>query len=113
MRSVNAAVEHDGNRVGVVPEVDELFVGIAIVGVDGHQPGLEHREHRLEVLGPVVEVLRDLVLLRGAGVEQRAGHAVGPTIELGPGDLSISLPLRERIGQLASTHFPDFGEVPT
>ena len=78
------AVEHDGDRVGVVPQVDELVVGVAVVGVDRDEAGLEGGEHRLEVLGAVVEVLRDLVLLGRPGVEQRAGDAVGPAVELAP-----------------------------
>ena len=34
------SVEHDGDRVGVVPEVDELVVGVAVVRVHRHEAGL-------------------------------------------------------------------------
>ena len=63
MRSVNDAVEDDGDGVAVVPQVHELVVEVAVVRVDRRQAGLEGGEHRLQVLGAVVEVLRDLVLL--------------------------------------------------
>ena len=65
------AVEDDGDDVGVVPQVDELVGGVAVVGVDDRQPGLERAERRLQVLGRVVEVLGDLVLLGDAGGQQR------------------------------------------
>ena len=58
------AVEDDGDGVGVVPQVGELVVGVAVVGVDRHEAGLEHAEHALEVLRAVVQVVRHLVLVR-------------------------------------------------
>ena len=78
------AVEDHGLDVGVAPEVDELGVDVAVVGVDRHERGLEAGEERLEVLGAVVEVLGDLGLVAEPGVEQPAGQGVGPTVELGP-----------------------------
>ena len=51
----------------------------------GREPGLERGEHRLEVLGAVVEVLRDLVLLlRRRASSSALGDAVGPAVELAP-----------------------------
>ena len=43
IRSDERAVEHHGHGVGVVPQVGELVVGVAVVGVDGHQPELASR----------------------------------------------------------------------
>ena len=58
------AVEDDGHGVGVVPQVAQLVVAVAVVGVDGDQADLDGGEGGLQVLGRVVEVDRHLVLLR-------------------------------------------------
>ena len=84
------AVEDDGHRVGVVPEVDELVVAVAVVRVDRHERDLERGEHRLEVLGAVAEVLGDLVLACDAGVQQCPGHAVGPPVEVPPREPAVA-----------------------
>ncbi len=63
MRSAERPVEDDRHGVGVVPQVDELVVGVAVIGVDRHQAGLQDAEGRLHVLGAVVEVVRHLVLV--------------------------------------------------
>jgi hypothetical protein len=106
-------VEHHGDDVGVVPEVDQLVGRVAVVGVDRGEPGLERPERALEVLGRVVEVLRDLVLLDRARVEQRCGDAVGATVELRPGRGPIALALRGSVGDLRRDALPDVGEVPS
>jgi hypothetical protein len=105
-------VEHDGHAVGVVPQVDELVVLVAVVGVDRDKAGLERREHRLDVLGAVVEVLRDLVLLGHADVEQRLRHAVGSAVELPPRDPPVALDLARGVGDLPGDDLPDIGKVP-
>ena len=64
------AVEHDGNDVGVVPDVNQLIWRVPIVGVDRCQSGLERGVDALEILRAVVHVLSDLVLMDDAGVEQ-------------------------------------------
>ena len=102
------AVEDDGDDVGVVPQVDELVGGVAVVGVDGRQPGLERAERRLEVLGRVVEVLGDLVLLGDAGGEQRGGDAVGAPVELGPRRRPPGMTLGQRV-RLALRQTPRTG----
>ncbi len=107
------AVEHDGDDVGVVPQVDQLVGGVAVVGVDGRQPGLERAERRLEVLGRVVEVLGDLVLLGDAGVEQRGGDAVGPPVELGPRRRPPGVTLGQRVGLALGQRLEQVREVPT
>ena len=106
-------VEHDGDHVGVVPQVDELVGGVAVVGVDHGEADLERGEERLQVLGRVVQVLRDLVLFRGTGCEQRRGDAVGATVELRPRERAVALLLREGVGDLVGHRLPEVGEVPS
>ena len=63
-------VEDHGHGVGVLPQVDEFVVGVAVVGVDRDEAALVGGEGRLEVLGAVVEVEGDLVLLADVGAQQ-------------------------------------------
>ena len=81
-RSVKRAVEHDRHAVGVVPEVRELVVAVAVVGVDRHEPRVERRHRGLDVLGAVVEVDGDLVLQPRAALDERRAERVDPAEEL-------------------------------
>ena len=65
-----APVEHDARGVGVVPQVVELVVAVAVVGVHRHHARLQDPECRLEVLGAVRQVVGDLVLLTEPEIEQ-------------------------------------------
>jgi hypothetical protein len=73
MRGRELALEDDGDGVGVVPQVEQLVLGVAVVRVDGDEARLPGGEHRLEVLRPVVEVLGDLVLVAAPGREEGGG----------------------------------------
>ncbi len=84
-RRCELAVVHDRARVGVVQEVPQLVLAVAVVHVDGDGPELERREHALEVLGAVVEVERDVV----AGTDAEAGEVVGE-----PGGARVGLARR-------------------
>ena len=66
------AVEHDRLGVGVVEEVAQLVLDVAVVHVDRHRAELERGEHALEVLDAVVEVERDVV----AGADAEPGEVV-------------------------------------
>ena len=97
------AVEDDGDGVGVLPQVAQLVVAVAVVGVDGHQADLHGGEGGLEVLGRVVEVDRHLVLLRGTEVEQELRDAVGAPVELLPRDVAVALGDGDRFGCTSAT----------
>ena len=107
-------MEDNGGDVAVVPEIDEFVSGVAVVGVDRGEAGLECSECRLEVFGAVVEVLGDLVLLGGSGdSEHRRGDAVGAPVHLGPADLTGPLLLGECVPEALGNRLPDVGEIPS
>ena len=109
-----AAVEHDGGDVGVVPEVDQFIGGVPVVRVDHGHAGLERCEHRLEILRRVVQVLGDLVLLGGSvGGEQGGGDTVRTPVEVGPRVSARALLLRQLVGDLGRDGFPQVGQVPS
>ena len=68
-----ARVEDDRARVGVVEEVLELLVDVAVVHVQGDAARLERADHPLEILVSVVEIERD-VRLPGLPVAQLAAR---------------------------------------
>ena len=106
------AVEDDRFDVGVVPQVGELVAGVAVVGVDRHQPGLERREQALQVLGRVEEELGDLGLVAEPGVEQRGGDAVGALVEVPPRrDAAVAVE-RGRVGEAVGHRLPHVGVGP-
>ena len=91
------AVEDHGACVGVVEEVPQLLLDVAIVHVDRDRTELERGEHPFEVLDAVVQVQRDVVAradaaagehvgeLRGALVGLREREPSGPAHERGRG----------------------------
>ena len=106
------AVEHDGRGVGVVPQVDELVVAVAVVGVDRHHRRLEAGEDAPHVGRVVGEVLRHLVLVAQPGVEQRARQSVRPTVELGPAHRARTVDGGRRVAAQLGADLPEVREVP-
>ena len=70
--------------VGVVEQVPELLVEVAVVDVDRHAAHLECAVLGLEVLVAVVEVERDLGLRVEAGGAERGRDPRRPRVVLGP-----------------------------
>ena len=105
-------VEHHGDGVGVLPQVAQLVVAVAVVGVDRDKPDLDRSEGGLQILGRVVEVDRHLVLLRGAEVEEELRDAVGAAIELVPGDVAFTLRHGDRVGLYVRHGLPDVCVIP-
>jgi hypothetical protein len=105
-------VHYDG-RVGVVEEVEQLVLAVAVVDVHGNEPGLHRREHRLEVLRPVVAVDGELVA-RLPAAREVAGERVGAPIELEPAALDAGVavshgqPIRNGVGD----QLEDVGQIP-
>ena len=106
------AVEYNGDGIGVLPQVDQLVVGVAVVGVDRDQADLVGGVAGLQVVGAVVEVESELVLFGHSGPEQPPAYVVGPLIELAPGPGVAPLDQSRRIGQLVGHGLPHISEVP-
>jgi hypothetical protein len=65
--------------LGVVEQVDQLVLDVAVVDVERRHPGPEGAEHRLQVLVAVVEVDAEVVLARlVAGEAAPIGHRAQP-----------------------------------
>ena len=77
-------VEHERLGVGVVEQVPQLLVEVAVVDVDRHAADLERGVLGLEVLVAVVEVEADLRVRAEAGGDQRRGQAGRPIVVLAP-----------------------------
>ncbi len=96
------SVEHDGDEVGVVEEVGQLGVDVAVVDVDGDGPDLEGTEHGLDVLGAVQELESHVVAGADSRRQQVMGQSVGAVLELAVGQPPFTgddrLPLRDGVG---------------
>jgi hypothetical protein len=100
------------NDVGVVPDVDQLVSGVAIVGIDWSEARFESGEQTFEILRAVVHVLRNFVLLLNASVEKGLGDSVSSSIEIGPGVRLIFVLLGESVWKPFGDRLPGIGEVP-
>ena len=81
-------VEHERFGVGVVEQVPQLVVEVAVVDVDRDAAHLERAELRLEVLVAVVEVQPDLAVGSESGRDERRRHAGGAVVVLAPAPAS-------------------------
>ena len=107
-----APVEDHGLRIGVVPDVREFLVGVAVVGVHRDHRGLLGPEKSLEVLVAVVEVLGDLRLVAETASEQRLRHTCGASIEFSPGSLMGVVQERPAVAAYFRSDLPRVCEVP-
>ena len=105
-------MEDDCHCIGVVPEVQELIVAVAIVGVDGHEPDPKGGEDPLEVLRRVVEVQRNLVLRRQPEGQEPARHSTRAEVELAPCGDSFTLDHRGLVRLRGGDGLPHVGIVP-
>ena len=104
-------VEHERLGVGVVEQVPELLVEVAVVDVDRDAAQLERGVLGLDVLVAVVQVEPDLRVRAEPGGRQRAGDACGPIVELRPGPGGVAVGDGGRVGDLVGDRFPDGCEV--
>ena len=72
-------------EIGVVEDVAQLVLDVAVVDVDPHRPDLEDGPHRLDPLDPVVGVDADVVTRPDTVGRQVVGQLVGPGLHLGVG----------------------------
>ena len=102
---------HEGHRVAVVEEVDELLLDVPVVHVDGDGPQLEGGEHRLDELDAVVRVDGDVVPLADALGGEVVGEPVGPILQLGEGDPPVAADEGGAVGHHVDGVLDEVGEV--
>ena len=104
-------VDDKCHEVGVVIEVGQLVLDVAVVHVDGYGPDLQTRHRRRQVLDAVVELHPDVVARCDAVLLQVVGEPVGVLLELGVGHPIVitddRLPVRDDVDD----RFEDVSEV--
>ena len=104
-------LEHEGDEVGVVEQVPELVLDVAVVDVDPHRSKLEHRPEGLDPLDRVVGVDPDVVAGPDALGSEVVGEPVRPLLHLSIGAaLAVAddvLPLAEVVRRVLE----EVGEV--
>ncbi len=103
-------VEDDGGRVGVVEQVGKLVPDVAVVHVHGHRAEFLGREERLEVLGPVQALDRDLVAFPDPAVAQEGGQPGGSLVERRVGEVPGPAGDRDPVGRDRGDIVPGPGE---
>ena len=103
------AVEHDRLGVGVVEQVPQLLLDVAVVHVDGDGSELESRQHPLEVLGAVIEIESDVIAGADALLGEMVGEAIRPLVGLGVGQAPVAADERLALGNRVDHPFPEIG----
>jgi hypothetical protein len=97
-----ARVEDERLGVGVVQQVEQLVVEVAVVDVDGHAAELHAGELGFHVLVRVPEVEADLGVAPEARTRERGGQPRRPLLVLAPGTTQRSgdhgLPVADGVG---------------
>ena len=102
---------HDRLHVGVVEQVAQLVLHVAVVHVHRDGADLERREHALEVLDRVVEVERDVVARPDALVREVVGETVHPLVDGRIGETAFTADQRLGVGDGVGHPLPQVREV--
>ena len=105
-------VEHHDLGVGVVEQIGQLVVTVAIVDVERDHAGLVGGEGGGQVLGAVVQIAGDLGLAAGAGLDHGGSQGVGFAVKLSPRQNAITLDHGRPIGLFSRDELPDVGIAP-
>ena len=103
--------KHEDLGVGVVEQVEQLVVGVAVVHVDRDAAHLERRVLRDHVLDAVVEVERDLRVGLQAEVDERLRETSRLLVVLAPRHPLVAVDQRRPIADLVGDRLPHVGEV--
>ena len=97
--------------VGVLEQVGELAIEIAVVHVDRNAADLDRREVRLAVFGRVVQVHPHLAVGAESRVEQRLREPRRALLVAAPVDPAFSLDDGGRVGHRVGDRLPDGAEM--
>ena len=106
------AMEHDSDGIGIVPEVEQLFVAVSVVGVDRDESDPKAGEHALHVFGAVVEVERHLVLMDSTKRGEPPGNSGRSGLKLPPRDGALTLDDGWLVRLDRGDRLPGIGVVP-
>ena len=81
---------HQRHHVGVVEQVAEFTLDVAVVDVDQDRARLDDAQHRDDDLDAVAAVQPDLVVLLDALVEQVVRETVGLLLQFGVGQRLVA-----------------------
>ena len=104
-------VEDERASAGVVEEVAELGLLVAVVDVDGDRPQLRRRKEHLEELDRVVEVDRHPCAGPDATGCEHGRELGAPPLELGPGAPAIPLHEHDTVAHGVRDDLPQGGEA--
>jgi hypothetical protein len=102
---------HQCDHVGVLEQVAQLSLDVAVIDVDQDRPGLHDPEHRDDDLDAVAAVEADLVALLHAPADQVVGEAVGLVLQLGVGDLLVAADQGDPVGYGVDGVLGEVGDV--
>ena len=88
---------HQCHHVGVVEQVTQFALDIAVVDVDQDRPGFDDAQHRNHDLDAIAAVQAHLVVLGDPMVDQVVGQPVGLLFQLGEGDLLVTADQRNTV----------------
>ncbi len=101
----------EADQIGVVEEVAQLLLDVAVVDVDGHGADLEDGEHRLHPLDAVGRVDADVLARLDAVGGEVVGEAVGPLLELAEGADIVAADEGGLVGDDVGGVLEEIGEV--
>ena len=96
-----------GLDVGVVEQVGELLIEVAVVDIDRHAAHFHRGEISLTVLGRVVQIHADPRMGAEPGLEQTLREPCGALFVVAPGNAACALRDRDGIGHGVGYRFPD------
>ncbi len=103
--------DDDGRRVGVVKDVLELGVGVAVVHVHRNGAQLDGRNQRLHVFGAVLQEERYLVVGTDSPRREEVCDLVGLPVHLRVSGLIALVAEDDALGDRVGDRFEDVGEV--
>ena len=102
---------HDRTRVGVGEEVPQLVGTVAVVHVHRDRSQLERGEHRLEVLGAVVQEETHVVARADPTTREMVRESRRASVELREREPPVLTDQRFTVGNRVRDEFEEVGEV--
>ena len=76
------AIMDTGNHIGIVEDIQQFLLDIAVIYVDRHRPNFKAGQHTLEVFIAVIQVQANMITRPDTLLCQVMGQLVGASIQL-------------------------------